>query len=449
MKKKFSLLVSALLILSLALTLSLQQVVKATVPGTNTLVSVNNTGNGQGGNGDAGIYYGISMSANGKYIAFNSSASDLVANDTNGYNDVFVRDLVNATTTRVNISTAGAQANAAISIYGSRYQAISSNGRYVVFISNATDLIDGQTTPAGKVYIRDLVANTTKLVNQKSDGTIGNSTAREIGGVSNDGRFVLWKGDLETNLVSGTTNTLSEYVYLADLDTKTFTLLNPTPSTGQYFASGMSMSCDGSLMTFVTKLKLDPSDTDSVEDVYLVDIRNGLTVKGITTSSNSAYGAVNSRLSCNGDYVTFETSDTAFTSLTTSGNSHKYLYDRINNTISIVDTSTSGIIGNNSASGLAGVDDNGDVVFSSAASNLVTGVVPYSQIYLKNKLTGVTELLSRIPAGGNSNSTIIGEASISADGKSAAYGVIASPGTNLISSDTNSKTDIISSLTGL
>lgn len=420
----------------------------ATVPIVNTLVSVNNTGNGQGGNGASpvGIDNGAVISANGKYAVFSSSATDLVSGDTNGVSDVFVRDLVNNTTTRVSVSTAGIQGNGHIASYSASVQAISSNGRYIVFRSNATNLIDGQTVPAGQLYMRDTFSGITSLVTQKNDGTIGNSNVISVGDVSNDGRFVTWVGSRDTNLVSTEINTQSQYVYLADLKTRTFTVLNHTPSTGQYFVSGTTMSCDGSLIAFSTKLQLDSSDMDASEDIYLVDIRNGLTASSITSSSNSASYSIKPIFSCNGEYMTFESNDTAFG--TTGTDSHKFLYDRLSNSISVVDTSSAGVLGNKSASGNAGVDNKGNVVFSSTATNLTSSTIPTAQVYLKHNDTGAIEIISLASPGNYANGAVIGGVSISSDGKKAIYCVGAAV-TNLISSDTNAKADIISSLTGL
>lgn len=425
-----------LAVIGLILGTTFNQSARATVPGANTLVSVNNTGNGQGGNSHSPTDlngHTHSISANGRYVVFTSYANDLVSGDTNGKSDVFVRDLVNGTTTRVNVSTSGAQANDGITWSSGDKVAISSTGRYIVFPSLATNLIDGQTTSTPQIYMRDMVTNTTTIISQTGSGTLANSAGgADVNSVSNDGRFVVWKAGLNTTLVSTETNTSSDYVYLTDRKDQTTQVLNHTPATGQYFVNGVSASCDGSLVAFGTSLQLDPSDTDSSSDVYIVDTRNGLETTVINAVSTSSTPS----LSCNGEYV-----------LLSGG--HKYLYDRINDTLSMVDTSTSGVVGNNSSDGYGGVDDKGNTVFMSTASNLIAGTtIQYAQVYLKHKDTGVTEILSKPNGGSRSNGTMLGSVSISADGKTAVYPA-PSTVTNLLSSDTNGMQDVIASSTGL
>lgn len=429
----------------------------ATVPGNNTLVSVNNSGDGQGGNASSPhtlsgstAARNIDISDDGRYVAFTSTASNLVSNDTNGKPDVFVRDLVNNLTVRVNVSTSGVQANGGLSYADQSHVAISSTGRYVVFPSLATNLIDGQTTSIAQLYMRDTLTGTTTVVTQRSEGTLGKGMFYSLGGVSNDGRFVSWAGNLDTNLVSTETNTQSYYVYLTDLKTHTTTVLNHTPSTGQYFVSGLSMNCDGSFIAFVTKLQLDPGDTDSSEDVYLADMRNGFALTGVTTSSNTGAFAGLPSLSCNGRYITFRSADNTFSSLLNSSNStdHQFLYDRINATFSLVSASSSGIAGNGNSSGSAAVDDKGDVVFGSGSTNLISGATTaYGQQFLKHADSGVVEVVSK-PSGSAYSNGVGGNPSISADGKTVVYWA-GDAATTLLSSDTNGKADVIASSTGL
>jgi len=89
------------------------------------------------------------ISADGRYVAFLSGAGNLVDCDTNGIVDVFVRDRVRGTTTRVSVATRGAQAN-----QRSAEPAISANGRYVAFSSDASNLVRGDTNGSSDVFVR-------------------------------------------------------------------------------------------------------------------------------------------------------------------------------------------------------------------------------------------------------------------------------------------------------
>ncbi len=106
-------------------------------PGTTTLVSVDSAGNQANGGS-----YEPAFSADGRYVAFTSRASNLVPGDTNGDYDVFVRDRQTDQTTRVSVDSAGNEASP-----GSESPAISADGRYVAFESEASNLVQGDTKP--------------------------------------------------------------------------------------------------------------------------------------------------------------------------------------------------------------------------------------------------------------------------------------------------------------
>ncbi len=119
-----------------------------------SLVSVNSTGTG-GGNGDS---LPVDLSTNGRYAVFESSASDLVPGDTNGATDVFVRDLAAGATLLVSVSTNGGVGNGA-----SRTSAMTPDGRYVAFVSAASNLVAGDTNGIPDVFVRDLQTGVTTL----------------------------------------------------------------------------------------------------------------------------------------------------------------------------------------------------------------------------------------------------------------------------------------------
>src|SRR5262249_44994888 len=101
------------------------------------------------GNGDSEI---SSMSADGRYVAFYSSASNLVPGDTNGSADVFVKDLLTGSVVRASTDAAGAQAN-----FDSYSPTLSADGRYVAFYSSASNLVPGDTNGSADVFVKDLL----------------------------------------------------------------------------------------------------------------------------------------------------------------------------------------------------------------------------------------------------------------------------------------------------
>ena len=186
--------------------------------GVTELVSV--TGAGVEANGDS---YMPSISADGRLVAFESYATNLVAGDTNGAEDVFVRDRVAGTTERVSVSDAGAQAVCDDPTRCNRDPVISSDGRFVVFRSRAPHLVVNDANGAYEdVFIRDRQIPSTELVSLSSDGQAGNGSSGEAHftgdetrmSVSSGGRFVAFVSDA-TNLVAFDNNGLED-VFVRD-----------------------------------------------------------------------------------------------------------------------------------------------------------------------------------------------------------------------------------------
>ncbi len=174
------------------------------VGGSATLVSVNT--NGDGANGDATI---SAVSTNGQFVLFESDATDLVPNDPNNVGDIFVRDVVNGTTTLVTVNTNGAVGN------GKSWSSVMTpDGRYVAFTSAATDFVPNVTNGIPNVFVRDMVGGVTVLV---SMGAAPSSFLPKISDtpvITPDGRYVAFYSTA-TNLVPGITH--QGEIYLRDM----------------------------------------------------------------------------------------------------------------------------------------------------------------------------------------------------------------------------------------
>jgi Tol biopolymer transport system component len=145
--------------------------------------------------------WGPMISADGRYVAFTSDASNLVAGDTNGQWDTFVHDRQTGKTERVSVNSAGRQAVGGYSAGQFYAAAISADGRYVAFSSTATNLVPGDTNGALDVFVRDRQTGQTERASVNSSGTGGNADSALVS-ISPDGRFVLfWSA--ASNLVSG------------------------------------------------------------------------------------------------------------------------------------------------------------------------------------------------------------------------------------------------------
>jgi uncharacterized repeat protein (TIGR01451 family) len=160
-----------------------------------TRVSVDSAG-AEGNNG--GGYYRPSFSADGRYVTFQSWASNLVANDTNEMPDIFVRDRSTGQTTRVSVDSAGNQGS-----LESRYPAISADGRYVAFQSKASNLV-ANDTGWEDIFVHDRTTSQTTRVSVDSTGAQSNGMSY-FSSISADGRFVAFQS-LASNLVANDTN---------------------------------------------------------------------------------------------------------------------------------------------------------------------------------------------------------------------------------------------------
>jgi Tol biopolymer transport system component len=143
--------------------------------------------------------YSVDLSSDGRLVAFASSAGNLVARDTNGSEDVFVRDRATGVTSRVSVSSLEAQGNGVATS-----PTISGDGRYVAFVSSASNLVAGDTNRADDVFVRDRLGGTTVRASVRTGG--GQATAgADWGTISADGRFVAFSST-SANLVPGDTN---------------------------------------------------------------------------------------------------------------------------------------------------------------------------------------------------------------------------------------------------
>jgi uncharacterized repeat protein (TIGR01451 family) len=197
------------------------------------------------------------LSADGRFVAFESAASDLVANDGNNASDVFVRNLLTETTVLANVNAAGTGAGNGRSCCAS----LSADGRYVAFFSEATDLVPGNIQTAGQVFVRDLVAGITVLASVSLSGASGNGVSSQPA-LSADGRFVAFASQA-SDLVPGDNNGQSD-VFLRDLAAGTTRLISVN-CDGTAPASGPSgqpaLSADGLVVAFLSRAAdLAPGD---------------------------------------------------------------------------------------------------------------------------------------------------------------------------------------------
>lgn len=227
--------------------------------GTTERVSVSSSG----GEGDSDSYP-TDFSPDGRFVTFDSFADNLVTGDTNGYIDVFLHDRQSGTTEFVSVSSTGAQ-----SVLDSYDGSISDDGRYVVFDSYGYNLVSGDNNNTIDVFLRDRQAGTTELVSLSSAGVQGNDRSG-LSSLSSDHRWVAFLSDA-SNLVANDKN-LKRDIFLRDLQTGTTTVVsvdsNGKLSNGQ--SDGSSISSDGRFVTFTSLAKnLVSGDSNGVYDVFI------------------------------------------------------------------------------------------------------------------------------------------------------------------------------------
>ena len=367
---------------------ALDAFVRDRVTGTTARVSVASDGTQSVGEHD-GLY--PSISADGRYVTFVSTASNLVAGDTNGTEDVFVHDQLVGSTTRVSVAGDGTESNSTVFILGTR-PAISADGRYVTFDSFATNLVPGDTNGEEDVFVHDQLTGATTRVNVSTDGTQGiGSESNMFASISGDGRLVAFESDA-TNLVANDTNAAMD-IFVHDLLTGVTTRVNVASDGAQADdtiteLSPPSMSTDGRYVAFGSRASnLISGDTNGTEDVFVHDRTTGVTsrvsIASDGTEGNSVFdnnggndGAGSPSISGDGRYVAFMSTASNLVPGDANGALDAFVHDRVTGATSRVDVASDGTEGSAGTEAGIGPSISADglyVAFESAASNLVTG----------------------------------------------------------------------------
>ena len=227
----------------------------------------------KGANGES---EGSSVSADGRYVAFASNASNLVRGDTNKLPDVFVRDISTGKTTRVSVTSAGKQGIGKRYSNGSNAPTISRDGRYVAFHSDMRNLVTGDTNGVVDVFVHDRVSGKTQRVSVSSTGRQSNAESGGGASFSADDRYVAFSS-LATNLVTNDRNDITD-VFLRDLRTNRTRLvslgMNGQGDDASWVGLGAAFTRDGRYLLFSSwASNLVPGDTNGVADVFVRDLR--------------------------------------------------------------------------------------------------------------------------------------------------------------------------------
>ena len=285
------------MLLLLALILTPAGSVRA-APGNTTRVSV--ASDGTQANGGS---FTPSISADGRYVAFASIAVNLVSGDTNGVQDIFVHDRQTGQTTRVSVASGGAQAN------GPSFDpSISADGRYVAFASNASNLVSGDTNNTGDIFVHDRQTGATTRVSIGPGGTQANrgSLAPSI---SADGRYVAFHSDATNLVSGVTNGTTHIFVHDRQTGATTRVSVASDGTEGNSVSIKPSISADGRYVAFQSiATNLVSGDTNRNQDIFVHDRQTGQTTR-VSVASDGTEGNSGSNdpsISANGRYVAFQ-----------------------------------------------------------------------------------------------------------------------------------------------
>jgi Tol biopolymer transport system component len=373
--------------------------------------------------------YAPAISADGRFVAFDSEAPNLIAHDDNHVTDVFVRDRQRGRTTRISVSSAGGEGDR-----GSYTPAISGDGRWVAFVSDATNLVKGDTNGDADVFLRDRKKKRTIRLSLTSDGR--ETTGGASPAISRDGRYVVYNVGVPLRSVGDDSDFAGMFVY--DTRTRTRTRLPNVAGIDP------SISANGRYVAFSSEVRdLVPGDTNRVFDCFVLDRRTGKIRRvslgpGGRQGNGESTGAV---LSANGRFVAFSSSATNLVRGDTNRADDVFIRDLRTGTTRRVSLTAGGRQADGVSGGPVLSASGRYLLFLSAARNLLPGPAGGADfhLYWADLRTGTLRRVTAGSAGRPANGESTSFPTMTADGRTVAFGSRAS---NLVPGDTNRRDDI-------
>jgi uncharacterized repeat protein (TIGR01451 family) len=404
------------------------------VTGTTTLISVNQAGTASG-NDDSGDY--VALSGDGRYVAFDSYATDLTTNSITGFvRNTYWRDTLLGETRLVSVSTNGI--NGATG--AARLAGLSRDGRYVLFDTSASNLVTNDNNTTDDVFLRDVQTGNTTLISVNQSGTGAGSHFSEAAGLSADGRYVVFVSD-STNLTSTFNPTVNQDVFVRDTVSGTTTQLSTRYGVDQAaedYAYEPVISSDATVVAFTSYAEdIIPVDGNFDLDVFARDVTGG--GNELVSASLNVMGndySFDHALNTNGSVVAFASyAGNLVTNDNFENSADIFLRHVTNGTTTLISVNTNGVAAN-SYSDLPRLNAAGNVVaFYSEAQDLVSQTVTGSgDIYHRDITAGLTRLVSVATNGTSGSSSGAYDPEISSDGR---YVIFESGATNLSALDDN------------
>ena len=376
--------------------------------------------------------YRSDLSGDGRYVVFQSFASNLVTGDTNGAEDIFLADRLTGHLTRVSLTSSGQQAN------GSCEDGhVSDDGNFVAFASSADNL-----APSGHgVFLRDLTTGTMYHASRGRFGALNSNGG--IVRMNPNGRFVVFQSD-SRDLVADDTNGHNDvFLYDRTDDSIHRVSLGQGGVQGNEKSFRGSPSGDGRYVVFSSLAdNLVPGDTNGFMDVFVLDRTTGNVERvsvgtgGVQSNGPSDYADI----SADGRFVVYESQADNLVPGDTNTTYDIFLYDRQTGQVDRISTDINGIEANG-ASLSPSVSDNGRYVgFQSQATNLVADDTNgWTDIFVKDRVDGDVQR-ANLSSSGSQSVVSAGRPQISRDGR---FMTFESSDGNLVSGDANNETDIL------
>ena len=392
---------------------------------------------------DQGATAGVLDPAGDKVAGSPAPSDNLVPGDDNAQADVFVKTLDSGA---VQLVTAGASVNIGAnsdSTLSARHTQVSDDGRYLVYTSSASNLVPGADTngSATDVYWYDRVTGQTVRVSQADDGTQGDK-ASSAPSISGDGTIVAFQSDAD-NLVPGDTNGKTD-VFIASPISNQVALLSQTIDgvEGNGNSYDIVVSRDFQWAVFVTDAtNLFNDQQPNFSDVVLEDLLTGAftVVSADATGHQGAGNATAQSISDDGRYVTFLSDAPDLLPGGVAGQTDVYVKDMVTGDLTRVSSGVGGATADGPSSDPSISGDGSKIVFASEADNLIDGDTNgVSDVFVADRASGVIRRVSQTPAGDGGNS-VSETPSISQDGR---YVAFASFSSNLVDNDTNQHEDV-------
>lgn len=369
------------------------------------------------------FYYGTGpdISADGRFVVFASDAINLIPRDTNGVPDVFIRDRLRDTTRRISVGARGRQSNGA-----STQPVISADGRTVAFVSRSSNLTRTDRDTRPDVFVRNRATGTTRLVSADLPGRY-----RAAGpSISNHGRFVAFVATHGSRQVGSVSS-----VFRRDrAQHRTRRVSHPLSGPDQ--SSWPTLSAHGRFVAFTSHVRLVPKDRNQAADVYVRDMRRR------APEMSPLRGGTNQDISAGGRFVAMVKYGGSAPGVVTS---NAYLWDRVRDTRRRLSLHANGgrvpnVIPPDPARPITISADGRTVAFVSQR-NLVRSDRNDEfnwDVYVRDRVTGALSVVPTTPTGRPANSDSDAPA-LSAHGRHVAYLSFAS---NLVARDTNDWVDV-------